>query len=493
MPHLAAVRSPENARGPTITTRTAARTTGNDARRMTRSIGLVVGLIALVIPWFLDLEGLSEPGHRMLGVFLMAIVFWVTEAIPLYATAALIIFLQILFISDQALWDLPAGFEAPTSARYFATLAHPVLMLFLGGFFLAEGASRYRLDRNLARVMLRPFGNSPAMIVLGLMVITAVFSMFMSNTATTATFLAVVLPVVATLEPGDRLRVALVLAIPVAANIGGIATPVGTPPNAIAIGSLAEAGISVSFIRWMALATPAMIVLLLFAWQLLVRLFPASTERLTLNIEGSFDRSTPAWVFYATAALTITLWLSEPIHGVSSSVVGFMPVVVLLATGVLDSKDLQKMPWHVLWLVAGGVALGLAVNDSGLDRWLIDQVGWDAIPVGLLALALAFVAASMSTVISNSAAANLLIPIGLTLTVSGTVDIEPISAGFFIAIGASLAMALPVSTPPNAIAYSTGMVTTANLARVGLIIGLVGLALFVFVAPLLWDLMGVSP
>ena len=176
--------------------------------------GLALGLIALVLPWFLNFDGLSEPGHRMLGVFLMAIVLWVTEAIPLYATAALIIFLQILFISDQALWDLPAGFDTPTSASYFATLAHPVLMLFLGGFFLAEGAARYRLDRNLARIMLRPFGDSPAMIVLGLMVITAAFSMFMSNTATTATFLAVVLPVVATLEPGDRLRVALVMAIP---------------------------------------------------------------------------------------------------------------------------------------------------------------------------------------------------------------------------------------------------------------------------------------
>ncbi|MBT8165581.1 MAG: SLC13 family permease [Acidimicrobiia bacterium] len=479
--------------GPSITTRTPSRTRDRNALRTRRSIGLGLGLFVLVLPWFLNLEGLSEPGHRMLGVFLMAIVLWVTEAIPLYATAALIIFLQILFISDQALWDLPAGFEAPTSASYFATLAHPVLMLFLGGFFLAEGAARYRLDRNLARIMLRPFGDSPAMIVLGLMVITAAFSMFMSNTATTATFLAVVLPVVATLEPGDRLRVALVMAIPLAANIGGIATPVGTPPNAIAIGSLEEAGISVSFIRWMALATPAMIVLLLFGWQLIVRLFPASTERLTLNIEGSFDQTRPALVFYLTAAATIVLWLSEPIHGVSASVVGFMPVVVLLATGVLDSKDLQKMPWHVLWLVAGGVALGLAVNDSGLDRWLIDQVGWDAVPVGLLALALAFVATSMSTVISNSAAANLLIPIGLTLTVSGTVDLEPLAAGFFIAIGASLAMALPVSTPPNAIAYSTGALTTGAMARVGLAVGVVGLALFVFIAPLLWELMGVSP
>ncbi|NNC93907.1 MAG: DASS family sodium-coupled anion symporter, partial [Acidimicrobiia bacterium] len=401
-----------------MTTNTQPRATAG-ARPLKQPIGLILAVGGLVLPWFLNLDGLSEPGHRMLGVFLMAIVLWVTEAIPLYATAALIIFLQILFISDQALWDLPAGFDTPTSARYFATLSHPVLMLFLGGFFLAEGAARYRLDRNLARIMLRPFGDSPRMIVLGLMVITASFSMFMSNTATTATFLAVVLPVVATLAPEDRLRVGLVLAIPLAANIGGIATPVGTPPNAIAIGSLAEAGISVSFIRWMALATPGMVVLLLIAWQIVIRMFPASVDRVTLDIESSFDQTRPARIFYLTAAATIVLWLTGPIHGISAPVVGFMPVVVLLATGVLDSKDLQRMPWHVLWLVAGGVALGLAVIDSGLDRWLIDQVDWSIVPVALLALALAFVATAMSTVISNSAAANLLIPIGLTLAVSG--------------------------------------------------------------------------
>ena len=455
-------------------------------------MGLVLAPVVLVLPWVMNIDGLSEPGQRMLGVFLMAIVLWVTEAIPLYATAALIILLQILLISDQALWDLPAEFTPPPSASYFATLAHPVLILFLGGFFLAEGAARYRVDRNLARILLRPFGDSPPRIVLGLMLITAVFSMFMSNTATTATFLAVVLPLLGTLEPGDRLRTALVLAIPLAANIGGIATPVGTPPNAIAIGSLEEAGIEVSFARWMALATPGMIVLLLFAWQLVIRMFPPSTTRLAIAIDGTFDRSRPAVMYYVTAIATIGLWLSGALHGISASVVGFLPVVVLLATGVLGAPDLQKMPWHVLWLVAGGVALGLAVNDSGLDVWMIDQVDWGVVPTALLALTLAIVAAALSTVISNSAAANLLVPVGLTLALSGAVDLEPVAAGFFIAIGASLAMALPVSTPPNAIAYSTGELTTPALAKVGLVVGAVGLVLFVFVAPLVWELMGVE-
>ena len=221
-----AVRSRGDGRRRIISARTRTRRPSRTTRRTGQVVGWVLGPIALLVPMLLEPEGLSEPGQRMLGVFLMAIVLWVTEAIPLYATAALIILLQILFISDQAIWDLPDDFGPPSSADYFATLAHPVLILFLGGFFLAEGAARYKVDRNLARILLRPFGDSPARIVLGLMLITALFSMFMSNTATTATFLAVVLPLLATLEPGDRLRIALVLAIPLAANIGGIATPV---------------------------------------------------------------------------------------------------------------------------------------------------------------------------------------------------------------------------------------------------------------------------
>jgi sodium-dependent dicarboxylate transporter 2/3/5 len=425
-------------------------------------------------------------------VFLMAVVLWVTEAIPLFATAALIIFLQIVLVSYQAVWSLPDAAGAPDFRSFFHALAHPVLMLFLGGFFLAEGAAKFALDRNLARILLRPFGTSPSTIVLGLMVITATFSMFMSNTATTATILAVVLPVTALLEPGDRLRSGMVLAIPVAANIGGIGTPVGTPPNAIAVGSLADAGIDVSFAKWMVLAVPMMVVLLLLAWYLLTKLFPTSTTELSLSIDAAFDRSRQALILYGVFALTVVLWLTEPIHGVNSSVVGFLPVVVLLSTGVFGARELQAMPWHVLWLVAGGIALGIGVTASGLDVWLIDQVSWDRIGAGLVVAALAAVALAMSIVISNSAAANLLIPIGLTLALSDAVDVDPVAVGFFIAVGASLAMVLPVSTPPNAIAYSAGTVTTRDMAVTGAILGAVGWVLYVFVAPLLWDAMGVS-
>lgn len=455
-------------------------------------LGLILGAVVFAIPWIFDFEGLSEAGHRSLAVFLLAIVLWVTEAIPLFATAAGIIFLHILLISDEALWALPDAFTAPSYAEFYAVLAHPVLMLFLGGFFLANGAARFRLDRNMARVLLRPFGDSPRMILLGLMVITAGFSMFMSNTATTATLMAVVLPVIATLDPDDPLRVSLALSIPIAANIGGIGTPVGTPPNAIALGGLSDAGFDVSFIDWMAMAVPMAVVLLAFAWLLLVRLFPAKGKILRLRIEAEFDRTRDARIFYVTFAVTVALWLTEPLHGVRATIVGFFPVVVLLATRVFRSRDLQAIQWHILWLVAGGLALGIGVTSSGLDVWLIDLIDWGGMPGWLVVAVLALVALAMSTVISNSAAANVLVPIGLTLAVSNAVTLDPIQVGFFIAIGASLAMALPISTPPNAIAYSTGAAKTSDMVRAGLIVGIVGLVLFVGVAPVLWNLMGVG-
>ncbi len=453
---------------------------------------LAGAVLATLWPWVIDIGGLSEPGERILGVFLAAIVLWVTEAIPLHATAALIIFSEILFISDRALWNLPAAFVAPDYRDFFATLAHPVLMLLLGGFVLAEGSSRFRLDRSLARVLLRPFGTRPAGVLAGLMLVTAVFSMFMSNTATTAMMLAVVLPVAGSLDPADRFRTALALCIPVAANIGGMGTPVGTPPNAIAVGLLADAGIEVSFGKWMLLAVPFMLLVLAVAWRLLLHLHPPQAGTIELQIEGAVDRTRPAVVFYATFAVTVALWLLEPIHGVPSSIVGFMPVVLLLATGTFTAQDLQRLPWHLLWLVAGGVALGFGVTASGLDVWLIEQVAWETMSPAMITGVVAFAALAVSTVISNSAAANLLVPVGLTVAVSGSVDVEPVAMAFFIAIGSSLAMALPVSNAPNAIGYSTGMVTTRQMAVVGFGVGVVGWLVYVGVGPLLWDLLGVS-
>lgn len=458
-----------------------------------KSVGLALAILVFFIPFVFDFPGLSVVGHRVLAVFFMAIVLWITEAIPLHATAALIIFLSILMVSDRAMLPLPEDFKAPSYTTFFNSLANPVLMLFLGGFFLADGAAKYKLDKNLVRVMIKPFGTRPSNILLGLMLITAIFSMFMSNTATTATMIAVVLPIIARLPHGDRTKIALILAIPVAANVGGMGTPVGTPPNAIALGALSKMGISVSFVEWMVMVVPFMLIILVFAWFLLNRLYISNTSKIEIDIASEFDKSPKAKLFYFTAGLTILLWFTEPLHGISSNIIGFLPVVVMLSTGLINEKEFHSMQWSVLWLVAGGIAMGDAVGRCGVDTWMIGLVNWQGMAPAMIAGGMFMAALLLGTLISHSATANLLVPIGISLATSPTVAISPVASAIFIAIGSSLAMALPISTPPNAIAYSTGAVQTKHMALTGIIIGLVGIVLFVFVGQYVWEVFGLMP
>jgi solute carrier family 13 (sodium-dependent dicarboxylate transporter), member 2/3/5 len=447
--------------------------------------GLIVGAVAFATPLVFDVAGLDPAGSRMLAIFLLAIVLWVTEAIPLVATAVLVILLEVLLISDQAIVALDT--EVPAAADYFATLADPVIVLFLGGFLIAHGAGKYGLDRNLAGVLLRPFAGDARRAVLGLMVITALLSMFVSNTATTATMFAVVLPILVALPAGPA-RTGLALSIPIAANVGGIGTPVGSPPNAIALGALQAQGEGVSFVGWMALAVPLVVVVLLFAWWFLTRRYVPADTPMELDLSAEFDRSPAAVTFYVVAGATIALWLTEPLHGIPSSTVGFVPVVALLATQVMGGDDIQALQWPVLWLVAGGIALGAGIGATGLDGWLIGLVAWDRLPLTLLIGLLVIVGLGLSTAISNSATANLLVPLALSLAVGLPIDATAI--GVIVAIACSLAMALPISTPPNALAYATGEVDTRAMATSGLLIGTVGAALLVLVLPRLWSGLG---
>ena len=447
--------------------------------------GLLVGLVAFLVPLLIDIPGLEPAGQRMLAIFLLAIVLWVTEAIPLVATAVLVILLEVLMISDQALVAVPG--DLLSAADYFAALADPVIVLFLGGFLIADGATKFDLDSNLAAVMLRPFAGNARRTVLGLMGITALLSMFVSNTATTATMFAVIIPILAALPEGPA-RTGLALAIPVAANVGGIGTPVGSPPNAIALGALQARGEGVSFLGWMLLAVPLMVVVLLFAWWFLTRRYIATDTPMKLDLSAEFDRSPAAIVFYVVAGTTVLLWLTEPLHGIASSTVGFIPVVALLATQVMGGDDLKALQWPVLWLVAGGIALGVGIGASGMDAWLIGLVDWDALPLTLLVVLLVAVGLGLSTVISNSATANLLVPLALSLAVGLPIDVTAI--GVIVALACALAMALPISTPPNAVAYATGEIDTRAMASSGLIIGGIGAILLALVMPTLWNWLG---
>ena len=369
-----------------------------------------------------------------------------------------------------------------------AAFADPVIMLFLGGFVLAIAASKVGLDVILAKALLRPFGKNPKMVLLGFLFIIGVFSMFMSNTATAAMFLTFLAPVLATLPQDEKGKIGLALAIPIAANLGGMGTPIGTPPNAIALGALQNAGVDITFVDWMLKMVPYVIIMLLLAWVLLMFMFPFKTKAIELKIEGTSDAPKRDKIIVAiTFALTIILWMGEAVFKVSANIVALIPFALFTVTGVFTSKDLKEIDWSVLWMVAGGFALGTALNRTGLASCLINAVPFASWNIILVMLAGGFLCYLLSNFISNSAAANLIVPI---LAVVGTALLDDTTAAEgFIAIGglktllvgvamsASLAMCLPISTPPNALAHSTGIINTRQMTVVGLIVGVVGFVL----------------
>jgi sodium-dependent dicarboxylate transporter 2/3/5 len=457
---------------------------------LSRPIALLVGLLAVGIVPLLSLPGLSAPGHITLGIFLMAAIFWMLEPVPIYATSLLVIFLQIMLLSREGVLQAGgwADFEGVSFTVFTNTLAHPILLLFLGGFMLASGAVKYNLDKTLTRFVMKPFGTRPAAILCGLMLVTALLSAFMSNTATTAMMMTVILPVIALLQPEDRFRMAVALAIPTAANVGGIATPIGTPPNAIVIAALANDGVRVSFSDWMLLTTPLVMIVLLAAWLLLLWLFPASTRSIRLEFPNSLDRSPRACLLYVVFFLTIVLWMTEALHGMASNVVAFFPIAMLPLLGVLEKKDIRNLPWEVLWLVAGGISLGVSMQNSGLAAWVVALIDWQSLGGITLLLLFGLITFLMANFLSHTVTATLVTPIalgiGAGLTEAGSFN--PLLAGLVIAVASSLGMSLPISTPPNAIAMSTGLISTRDMAKVGIILGLGGLLLTFLFAQLVW-------
>ena len=458
-------------------------------------------LVVCVITFFLafvptSFFGVNEQGEllftltqqRVIAIFVFTALMWILEVIPTWTTSVVAIVSILLTTSNKGLGFLMAKENVGALTNYkdvMAAFADPVIMLFLGGFVLAFAATKVGLDVQLARVMLKPFVKNPKTVLLGVLLVIGVFSMFMSNTATAAMMLTFLTPVLLTLPADGGGRISLALAIPIAANIGGIGTPIGTPPNAIALGALQEAGYNITFVDWMIRMVPFVIVLLLVAWFILTKMFPFKAKTIELKIEAKPTKTTPfqKYVVWVTFALTIILWIGESFFKVNSNIVAMIPFAVFSATGILKARDLEHINWAVLWMVAGGFALGTALNQTGLALTLIENIpfaNWSALVVMIIGGLICYI---LSNFISNSAAANLVVPI---LVVVGTAmkgnpafeslgGLPAMIVG--IAIAASVAMCLPVSTPPNALAHSTGMITTKQMATMGIILGVIGLGL----------------
>lgn len=453
-------------------------------------IGWIVSVGLFLLLWCLPTSSFGVPDltvmhQRIIALFVFAACMWIFEPIPIWATSVVIMVLMLLTTSDSMLgfFNNVENLGDPISYKaIMASFADPTVMLFMGGFVLAIGATKYKLDANLARFVLRLFGTKPRMVMLGFIVITALLSMFMSNTATAAMMIAILVPVLANMPDSDnRGRVGMALAIPVAANVGGIGTPIGTPPNVVAVRYLNESlGIDIGFPQWMMVMVPFVIIILLISWVFLFTVFPSKQESVKVEIGGGWDKSPKAIVVYITFVVTIFMWLfGKKLFGVNANVVALIPFAVFCIAGIFQKSDLAKIDWDVLWLVTGGFALGVGIDKTGLAELLVNTIPFNTWPAMLVILGSGVLCVVMSTFMSNSATAALLIPILIAVATGMGPQLAPFGGASTLIIGlamsASLAMALPISTPPNAIAYSKGFIEQKQMVLAGVVIGVVGL------------------
>nr|WP_275068821.1 SLC13 family permease [Pasteurella multocida] len=431
-------------------------------------------LFALLMTILLSDASFTKVQNYVLFLLFFAISLWVTEAIPPFSVSILIVGFLVFVMGKSEAYD---------AIQYLQTWSDSVIWLFLGGFFLAEAMKKTKLDLLLLKAVLPKFGNNPVYVLWGLMLVTAIMSMLMSNTATTAMMIATISPLFTRLNESSNLSKALLLGIPAAASVGGMGTIIGSAPNAIAVGALEKLGHPISFLEWMMVGTPLALILLFIFWRVLVKKYEINK---TESLDFSFLQETPAIhsnrveflhkiIVLVILAVTLFCWLMSKWIGIPVAAASDIPIVGLTITGVLSEKDIRQLPWDTLMLVAGGLALGLAIEEQRIAAHFVEQISHIQVSFIMLLSLFGFITVILSNFMSNTAATTILIPMGVSLlAMVGGNDIHPMILPLVIGLSASCALFLPVSTPPNAIAFSTGLIKQSEFRLGGVIIGFLG-------------------
>lgn len=460
------------------------------------SIGLVLGIVAFVaILAAGPLPGLGLAGSRTLALATLMAIWWASEAVPIAVTALLpIVLLPLLGVAKV---DAVAE-----------SYANPVLFLFLGGFLLGAGIERWGLDKRMAYAVARRSAGHPARLIAGIMLVTAFISMWVNNTTTTMMVLPIALSVLGIVrrELGEATRsgrntaIALVLCVPYAASIGGVGTIVGTAPNALLTGFLAENyGIEISFARWLMFGLPFVAVMLLAAWVLLTQIVypigkpaPGFGERVRAHLDAeSAARGTLTQAELRVAiifASMVVLWVTRPLLAALPGLGALSDAAIAMAGGIalflvpagpdqggrklLSWDDTRRVPWEVLILFGGGLALAQAFMDTGLSAWTASGIGglgdW---PPFFFVLTLTLLMIFLGEFTSNTAMTAAFLPIVGALAVG--LDMNPLLLAVPMTLAANSSFMLPVGTPPNALAFGTGHVRTPEMIRVGIWLDLV--------------------
>lgn len=427
-------------------------------------------IIAAGITFLIKDPGFTNSQIYVLFLLFFAIGLWLTEAMPAFAVSLLIISYLVFALGNPYFNSQPEDI-----AKYVNTFSSSVIWLMLGGFFLATAMTKTKLDEALFRFTLKISGRNPRNLLVGLMLTTMVASMLMSNTATTAMVIAAIMPLLASLGKDSGFSKALLLGIPIAAATGGMGTIIGTPPNAIAAGALETAGITIDFIDWMKYGVPMALALTAISCFVLIRMFVKDNTPISLTfLDKQVVDKTPEFirqrrVVMVVIIITVALWLTTSLHGIKVAAVCAVPLVFLTLTRVLEGKDIQGLPWDTLLLVAGGLSLGIALEHTGLLNHYAQLLITVKINSIVLMFVFAFVTMLVSNIMSNTAASTVMIPLGMAILVGLESQIALI-----IALSASTAMFLPVSSPPNAIAFSTGLLEQKDFRIGGILIGVLG-------------------
>lgn len=457
-------------------------------RAQARRRALIIGVTALasVALYVLLPPSVNELARRAAAIFLMAGVFWATEVLPTYATGLCVIAMEVLFLAHdggpaealptRSAWPLaPDGSPVRLSIEsFFAPLGSSIVVLFLGGLLLASAVVKHGLDRVLALRLLSPVVGRPRRLVIAVASGTALLSMWMSNTAATAMMLSIISPLLPS-DRSSRFGTGLALAVAFGANLGGMTTPISTPPNAIATGALRAAGHDIRFLDWVIVSLPLAAVLVVGAALMLYQMFPPEPgeemDAASLAAAGDERLSGHAKVTLVVMGIAIALWVTEPLHGLAPSAVALLAAAALTALGVLGKEDINRLDWNVLVLMWGGLSLGQAMQSTGL----LDKVG--ELPIAHLdgfsqAAVMALLTIGIGTFMSNTATANLMVPVAMGLAPERAAEL-----GLVTAYACSFGVALPVSTPSNAMVFASGRVAVRDMVKSGLAMQFVALAL----------------
>jgi len=463
-----------------------------------RIIGIVIGptLFAIIIFSPMQLDLLQK---LVLGIALWMAIWWISETILLYLTSLIpMILFPILGIEN--------------ADKVFMSYVDKIVLLFLGGFLLAKAIEQSKLHKRFALNLLRTFGTKPKYIIGAFIIITASLSAWMTNTATTLLMLPIAVAIINQIKDSDeksKFGVCLMLCVGYSASIGGLATLIGTPPNALFASISANlTGIEVSFVQWMMIGVPVSAVSLVVLWYYMVNFAKLGNTRILgtkqiviqeLSKLGRMekDEKTIAIVFGSTVIAWITrgLFWKEFVPFIEDYSIVIIAVIILLVTPsstkgrLLDIKSASKIPWGVLILIGGGLALAGGFTSSGLDLQIADQLSFvGEMDYFLIILIVVAIAIFSGELMSNTAGAALLLPIMASL--AATMDINPILLMAPVAIATSYGFIMPVATPPNAIIIGSGFVTAKKMAKFGIPLNLISIllvsVLMAILVPLVW-------